>query len=101
MLNSLFNMKVEIHEQKHQRVEELVRTAKVILTQKEYDELKTVFCKGKGWKLNHPHTVNVPSLTLTGNYKWMPASSVEFQIEIEDGIKIKGKEQETNMLEPI
>ena len=83
LLNSLFNMKVQIHEQKHQRVEELERTAKVILTREEYDELKTVFCKGKGWKMDYPHTVNVSSITLRGNYKWMPESNVDFPIEIE------------------
>jgi hypothetical protein len=52
-------------------------------TRDEYDRLKTAFCKGKGWSLDYPHTVNVRSITLTGNYKWMPASDVEFQIEIE------------------
>ena len=83
LLNSVFNMKVQIHEQKHQRPEELERTAKIILTREEYDALKTVFCKGKGWKLDYPHTVNVSAITLSGNYKWMPASSVEFQIKIE------------------
>ena len=35
MLNSLFNMKVQINEQKHQRVEEIGRTAKIILTSEE------------------------------------------------------------------
>jgi hypothetical protein len=52
-------------------------------TRDEYDKLKTAFCKGKGWNLDSPHTVNVRSMTLTGNYKWMPASDVEFLIEIE------------------
>jgi hypothetical protein len=52
-------------------------------TQDEYDKLKIAFCKGKGWRLNHPHTVNVHSVTLTGNYKSMPASDVKFRIEIE------------------
>ena len=89
VLNSLFNMKVQIHEQKHERVEELERTAKVILTRMEYDELKTVFCIGNGWKLDYPHTINVSTITLTGNYKWMSASSVKFQIKIEDRKKIK------------
>jgi len=28
--------------------------------------------------LDYPHTVNVRSITLTGNYKWMPESDVEF-----------------------
>ena len=96
LLNSLFNMKVQIHEQKHQRVEELERTAKVILTREEYDELKTVFCKGKGWRLDYPHTINVSSVTLTGNYKWMPASSVEFQIMIEGRHKDQRKETRNN-----
>ena len=76
-------MKVQIHEQKHQPLEELERTAKIILTQEEYDELKTAFCKGKGWSLSYPHTVNVRSITLTGNYKWMPESNIDFPIEIE------------------
>ena len=40
-------MKVQIHEQKHQQPEELERTAKIVLTREEYDELKTAFCKGK------------------------------------------------------
>ena len=56
---------------------------KIILTQEEYDNLKTAFCKGKGWSLDYPHTVNVHSITLKGNYKWMPTSDIEFSIEIE------------------
>ena len=52
-------------------------------TRNEYDKLKTAFCKGKGWSLDYPHTVNVHSITLKGNYKWMPTSDVEFSIEIE------------------
>lgn len=84
-------MKVQIQEQKHQPPEELERTAKIILTQKEYDELITVFCKGKGWSQDYPHTVNVHSITLTGNYKWMPKSDVEFCIEIEE----QGKDPRT------
>jgi hypothetical protein len=52
----------------------------------EYDKLKTAFCIGEGWNrsLEHPHTVNVRSITLTGNYKWTPATNVEFQVEIEE-----------------
>ena len=53
-------------------------------TRDEYDKLKTAFCKGKGWTLDYPHTVNVRSIILTGNYKWMPESDVEFLIEIEE-----------------
>ena len=60
-----------------------VTSDSIKLTRDEYDKLKTAFCKGKGWSLDYPHTVNVHSVTLTGNYKWMPASDVEFQIEIE------------------
>ena len=56
-------------------------------TRDEYDKLKTAFCKGKGWSLDYPHTVNVRSITLTGNYKWMPSSDVEFRIEIEGQVK--------------
>ncbi len=52
-------------------------------TRDEYDKLKTAFCKGKEWSLDYPHTVNVRSITLTGSYKWMPASDAEFRIEIE------------------
>ena len=52
-------------------------------TRDEYNKLKTAFCKGKGWSLDYPHTVNVRSITLTGNYKWTPESDVEFSIEIE------------------
>jgi hypothetical protein len=76
-------MKIQIHEEKYEQPVELHRTRKIILTQEEYDKLKTAFCKGNGWSLDYPHTVNVRSITLTGNYKWMPASNVEFQIEIE------------------
>ena len=76
-------MKIQIHEEKYEPPVELQRTRKIILTQDEYDKLKTAFCKGKGWSLDYPHTVNVQSITLTGNYKWMPASDVEFRIEIE------------------
>ena len=53
------------------------------MTQEEYENLKTAFYKGKGWSLDYPHTVNVHSITLTGNYKWMPASDIKFGIEIE------------------
>ena len=55
---------------------------KIILIQEEYDNLRTAFCKGKGWSLDYPHTVNVDSITLKGNYKWKAASDVEFSIEI-------------------
>jgi hypothetical protein len=57
----------------------------------EYDKLKTAFCEGKGWSLDYPHTVSVRSITLTGNYKWMPESDVEFCIEIEE----QGKDPRT------
>ena len=76
-------MKIQIHEEKYEPSVELQRTKKIILTQEEYDNLKTAFCKGKEWSLDFPHTVNVRSITLTGNYKWMPASYVEFSIETE------------------
>ena len=76
-------MKIQIHEEKYEPSVELQRTKKIILTQEEYDNLKTAFCKGKGWNLDYPHTVNVQSITLKGNYKWMPTSDVEFRIEIE------------------
>ncbi|MGB7697049.1 MAG: hypothetical protein WBL46_07495 [Nitrososphaeraceae archaeon] len=39
--------------------------------------------ESKGWSLDYPHTVNVDSITLKGNYKWMPTSDVEFSIKIE------------------
>ena len=76
-------MKIQIHEEKYEPSVELQRTKKIILTQEEYDNLKTAFCKGKGWSLDYPHTVNVRSITLTGNYKWTAASDVEFSIEAE------------------
>ena len=76
-------MKIQVHEEKYEPPVELQRTKKIILTQEEYDNFKTAFCKGKGWSLNYPHTVNVRSITLKGNYKWMPSSDVEFSVEIE------------------
>lgn len=76
-------MKVQIIEEKIEPKIELHKTVKILLTREEYDQLKTVFCKGKGWSLNYPHTVNVHSITLTGNYKWMPRTNVEFPMEIE------------------
>lgn len=76
-------MKVQVHEEKYEPPVEIQRTKKIILTQEEYDSLKTAFAKGKGWSLDYPHTINVGSITLRGNYKWMPASDVEFSIEIE------------------
>ena len=76
-------MKIETHEEKYEPPFEIQRTTKLILTHEEYDKLVTVFCKGKGWSLDYPHTVNVQSLILTGNYKWMPATDVEFHIEID------------------
>ena len=83
ILNSLLDMKIQIHEEKYEPPVEIQRTTKIILTPEEYLKLKIVFCKGKGWSLDYPHTVNVRSITLTGNYKWMPTSDVEFSIEIE------------------
>jgi hypothetical protein len=82
-------MKVEVHDERYEPPAQLRRTGKLILTREEYDNLKAAFCKGKGWSLDYPHTINVSSITLTGNYKWLPASSVQFQINLEDGIKIK------------
>ena len=76
-------MKIQIHEEKYEPPVELQRTKKIILTQEEYDNLKTAFCKGKRWSLDCTDTVNVHSITLKGNYKWMPTSDVEFSIEIE------------------
>ena len=76
-------MKIQVYEEKYEPPVELHRTKKIILTQEEYDNLKTAFCKGKGWSLDYPNTVNVHSITLKGNYKWMPTSEVEFSIEIE------------------
>ena len=77
-------MKAQIHEEKYEPPLELQRTGKIILTREEYDSLKAAFCKGKGWSLDYPHTVNVHSITLKGNYKWTPASDFEFRIEIGD-----------------
>jgi hypothetical protein len=77
-------MKIQTDEEKYEPPVELQRTTKIILTQEEYDKWKTAFCKGKGWSLDYPHTVNVRSITLTGSYKWMPATNVEFQVEIEE-----------------
>ena len=65
-------MKVQLHEEKYEPPVEIQRTKKIILTQEEYDSLKTAFAKGKGWSLDYPHTINVGSITLRGNYKWMP-----------------------------
>jgi hypothetical protein len=76
-------MEVQIKEEKIEPVIELQRATNIILTREEYDQLQTVFCKGKGWNQDYPHTINVRSITLTGNYKWMPVTSVEFQIEID------------------
>jgi hypothetical protein len=61
-----------------------VTSHSIKFTRDEYDKLKTAFCKGKGWSLKYPYTVNLRSITLTGNHKWMPASDVEFHIEIEE-----------------
>ncbi len=77
-------MKIQIEEENLEPPRELQRTLKVLLTQEEYDNFKTAFCKGKGWSLDHPHTVNVQSITLAGNYKWMPKSNVEFLVEVEE-----------------
>ena len=76
-------MKIQVYEEKYEPPVEIQRMKKMILTQQEYDNLITAFCKGKGWSLDYPHTVNVQSITLAGNYKWMPKSYVEFLIEIE------------------
>lgn len=75
-------MEVQINEEKIKPTIELEKTVKLILTREEHDQLKSVFCNGKGWSLDYPHTVNVQSVILTGNYKWMPTTNVEFQIEI-------------------
>jgi hypothetical protein len=51
--------------------------------------LEAAFCEGKGWSMNYPHIVNLRSITLTGNYKWHPATDVKFQIEIDGQEKEK------------
>jgi hypothetical protein len=76
-------MKVQVYEEKYEPPVELQKTKKIILTQKEYNNLRNAFCKGKGWNLDYPDTVNVRSITLKGNYKWMPATDVEFHIEVD------------------
>ena len=73
-----------------------VTSHSIKFTADEYDKLKTAFCKGKGWSLDYPHTVNVRSITLTGNYKWMPESDVEFCIEIEEQGKDPRTERSNN-----
>ena len=78
---------MEVYEEKYEPPVEIQRTKKIILTPEEYDDLKIAFCKGKGWNLDYPHTVNVHTITLRGNYKWMPALDVEFRIEIEEELK--------------
>jgi hypothetical protein len=62
-------MKLRIHEEEYVPPVELERTTKIILTQEEYHKWKTAFCKGNRWSLDYPHTVNVRSIILTGNYK--------------------------------
>jgi len=59
-------VKIQVYEEKYEPPVELQRTNKIILTQEEYDNLKTAFCKGKGRSLDYPHTVNVHSITLKG-----------------------------------
>ena len=89
-------MKIEAHEEKYEPPSEVRRTTKLVLTQEEYDKLVTIFCKGKGWSLDYPHTVNVQSLILTGNYKWMPTTDVEFHIEIDGQEKYPSMEISNN-----
>lgn len=89
-------MKIHIHEQKCEPSVEMQRTTKIILNQEEYGKLKTAFCKSMGWSIDYPHTVNVRSMTLTGNYKWMPATDVEFHIVIEGQEKEPGVEASNN-----
>ena len=50
-------MKIQVYEEKYEPPVELQRTKKIILTQEEYDNLKTAFCKAKGWSLDYPHPV--------------------------------------------
>jgi hypothetical protein len=93
-------MKIQVYEEKYEPPVELQRTKKIILTQEEYDNLKAAFCKGKGWSLDYPHTVNVRSITLTGYYKWTPASDVEFRIEIEGhekGLRTEASNNDTKI----
>jgi hypothetical protein len=73
---------VETSERLHKKSKFLTNQS-IMFTRDEYDKLEAAFCKGKGWNLHYPHTVSVRSITLTGNYKWMPASDVEFKVEIE------------------
>lgn len=74
-------MKIQVDEKNYEPPLELRRKLKMILTQREYDSFRIAFCRGKGWNLKYPHTVNIQSITLAGNYKWMPKSYVEFLIE--------------------
>ena len=57
-------MKIQVYEEKYEPPLELQRTKKIILTQEEYDNLKTSYCKNKGWSLDYRHKVNVRSITL-------------------------------------
>jgi hypothetical protein len=93
----------EIRKSDAEELERLRKKSKFVtsysikFTRDEYDKLKTAFFTGKGWSLEYPHTVSVRSITLTGNYKWMPASNVEFQVEIEEQDKdqrIEGSNKE-------
>jgi len=82
-------MKIQIDEEKREPPVEIQRTTKMILTREEYDNFESLFCEGKGWSLDYPRTVNVRSITLTGNYKWMPVTDVEFHIDVEEKERLK------------
>ena len=94
-------MRIQIHEENCEPPVQVLRTRKIIMTQEEYGKLKTLFCEGKGWSLDYPQTVNLRSITLTGNYKWMPESDVEFCIEIEGQEKVQQQKDQITILKLI
>ena len=58
--------------------------------------MKAAFCKAMGWSLDYPHTVSVRTITLSGNYKWMPGYEPKFRIEIEEHDKDSRTEASNN-----
>ena len=48
IVNLLLNTKIQVYEEKYEPPVEIQRTKKIILSQEEYDSLKTAFCKGEG-----------------------------------------------------
>ena len=90
-------MKIQTEEEKHQ-YEEVRKTHKIILTDKEYEYWKNIWLDALGWSHKYPYATNLRTIILRGNYKFHPSTEVELEIELE-GRENKGKDKKRRTME--